>query len=288
MGSLVGHVVPGVLTVIIGVWWTFSILRRYYLCVRAAGGGGVEGVSGTGASLYRNTSSFPCPCVSRLPVEGLIKVTIVIIGVIGELTTAYENGEIVNLVNIQHITIYTFFGLNGVMDVLCHYRAPLPPSMDYISGGLAFTMEGLVFIYHLHARTPMDVQVHMLLVYAVWGCVVAVIAEGVYRSSVVVALTRCYFVLLQGTWLIYVGFLLYPPTGMEKWDEHGPRNMMIVTVIFCCHNALIFLFMLTVNWAMYLLTRRLPPHSLYRAIRAVHTPQQFDDLKIDVQNFIEL
>nr|XP_045598378.1 transmembrane protein 45B-like [Procambarus clarkii] len=261
MGSFLGHVVPGTFFSLFSLWWLLSIFRRYYMCKRAAG----EGGGGGGRIFYRNTSTFFTPCCPKLPFEGMLKVVAVVIGMTGEFATAWKNGVFVHLNNAQHMTMFFFFGLNGAMDILGHYGAPLPKDLDYVSAILAFLIEGFLFLYHLHGRTPMDVQVHMYLVYVVAGCVVATGLEMYHRRSVLPALARVYFTLLQGTWFFQVGFILYPPVG-QKWTEDDHSQMMIVTLIFCWHCAVVFVLMLVAGFLIHTRVKALSSATVYHSL----------------------
>lgn len=81
-------------------------------------------------------------------------------------------------------------------------------------------------------------QVHTYLLYAIVGCAVCVALESKFRESVVLALGRTYFSLIQGTWFWQIGFILYPPAGMAHWDEEDHVQMMQVTTIFSWHFAI--------------------------------------------------
>lgn len=52
--------------------------------------------------------------------------------------------------NAQHITMFAFFGLNGVVDLLLHKGWLLPPKLDYVTAALAYAVEGFLFYNHLH------------------------------------------------------------------------------------------------------------------------------------------
>lgn len=255
-----GHVLPGSFFASFALWWTYNVFLRYHSCKRATAQGGA------GAKTpYISTCTFPCRCLTRLPVESSLKVVLVIIGMTGELVTAFKDGHFAHLGNAQHMTMYFFFGLNGFVEILMHYRAPVPPALDYVSGALAFCMEGVLFLYHLHGRTPMDIQLHMLLVYVVAGNIISVILEMYYRRSVMPALMRCYFTMLQGTWFIQAGFILYPPVG-STWDENDHGQMMIVTNIFCWHNGAVFILMLIINFFVHARVKMLTTTAMYRLL----------------------
>ena len=83
------------------------------------------------------------------------------------------------------MTMFAFFFINGVVDLLVHYRVQgMPKGLDYFSGALAFAIEGkngkgcvisplflplffpgILFYWHLSGRPPMDVQLHTFLIY---------------------------------------------------------------------------------------------------------------------------
>ncbi|XP_071540843.1 transmembrane protein 45B-like [Panulirus ornatus] len=192
MGSFLGHLVPGTFFIVFGAWFTYRVFLRYFTCQRAVGTLGE-----TCRSRYRNTSSFRCPCWPTLPLEGLLKIVAAVVGMTGEFVTAFDDGRFTHIGNAQHMTMFFFFGLNGAVDVLTHYRAPLLPDLDFVSAILAFSMEALLFFYHLHGRSHMDVQVHMLLFYVVVACAVSTTLEMCHKNHVLPAVCRAYFTLLQ-------------------------------------------------------------------------------------------
>ena len=79
--------------------------------------------------------------------------------VLGETATGFNPDHSFHIGNGQHICMFLFFGLGGVVDVLLFYGVPLPPQSDYAVSILAFIMETLLFVHHLHGRTAMNVQV---------------------------------------------------------------------------------------------------------------------------------
>jgi hypothetical protein len=182
--------------------------------------------------------------------ESLCKVIAVSIGIAGEFVTGFKNGHWAYMGNAQHITMFFFFGLNGVVDLLQYKKWDLPPKLDYISAALAFAVEGFLFYFHLHGRSHMDVQVHMFLFYTVVGCVLSTLLEMVHPHNVILALCRTFFTLLQGTWFFQIGFILYPPIG-DQWDEEDHEQMMVITLIFTWHLAALLATMTGIGMIIY-------------------------------------
>nr|XP_053630223.1 transmembrane protein 45B-like isoform X1 [Cherax quadricarinatus]XP_053630224.1 transmembrane protein 45B-like isoform X1 [Cherax quadricarinatus] len=261
MGTFIGHVVPGAFLSLFSLWWIYNIFKKFFLSQRAVG----VRDGGSGRYCYRSTCTFNSSCCPKLPVEGILKVVFVAVAMTGELSTAFVDGVFVHFNNAQHMTIYFFFGLNGAMDIVTFYGGSIPQDLDYLSAILAFCVEALVFTYHLHGRTPMDVQVHMFLVYVVGGCILAIALEMYHKRSVLPALARTYLTLLQGTWFVQMGFILYHPIG-EAWNQEDDKQMMIVTLILCWHSAAIFVLMVIAGGLILLRVRTLSPITVYHSL----------------------
>lgn len=52
------------------------------------------------------------------------------------------NGEWVKLMNWQHSTMYLFFGISGIADVLTMSSLPVPAGLDRLGLSLALFVEG--------------------------------------------------------------------------------------------------------------------------------------------------
>lgn len=193
---------------------------------------------------FRNQPWYPGPFCKKFPLESTIKIVTVTIGMAGELVTAFENGVFEHIGNAQHMTMYFFFGLNGAMDLLKYYSFILPDGIEVASGIMAYGVEGFIFFNHLHGRKHMDVQVHIFLFCLIMACVLSLFLEIQYRNYVIPSLSRAYFTILQGTWFCQVGFILYPPFGMQSWDWENHEQMMVVSLIFTWHLAVDFVLML--------------------------------------------
>lgn len=244
-----GHILPGFFFIVLGLWGAYSLLIRYY---RSRYNRHVD--------KFRANLSYPCQsgCLSKLPLEGIIKVLVTIIATIGELATAFEDGKWTYFNNAQHISMYAFFCLNGIVDILFFYKVNIPSGMDYATGFLAYIVEAIIFSNHLHGRTHMDTMLHTLLIYLVYGCIISVALEARYRDSILIALNRCFFSILQGSWLFQISFILYP-FGAATWDQEDHDQLMMVTVIYSWHFAGAFLTLLALLFIVSKIARRHAP-----------------------------
>ena len=100
--------------------------------------------------------------------------------------------------NVQHSTMYIAFMLGSIVEILVHYKHDLPARLEYVFGIVAFAIEGFLFANHLHGRSPLDIQLHTFLVYAIYGCVVSGILECYKPNQILFTYTRIFFTILQG------------------------------------------------------------------------------------------
>jgi hypothetical protein len=140
-------------------------------------------------------------------------------------------------VNAQHITMYSAFILGAVVEIMRYHRVDLPKKLEHVLGALAFGVEGFLFAFHLHSRHPLDIHVHVLLVYAIYGCVLFTILEIYDETQILFTYGRILCTILQGTWFFEVGFILYPPTTHPafQWNPEDHNQIMTVTTTFCWH-----------------------------------------------------
>lgn len=213
-------------------------------------------------SRFTSTATFKCTCLcGRLkdwPLEAYFKLICIGIGFFLEIWTGFsKDWRFVNIGNGQHATMFFFFGLTGVVDIMIHHKFNLPPDMDYVSVTMAVVVEFVLFRFHLHGRKDLDVLVHTLLLYAIAASIISVILEMKYRNNIICALSRPYFAILQGTWFWQVGWILYPPfKNSYQWDLEDHEQMMIATMIFAWHAAFDLLVMLAIGGVVSLVHRK--------------------------------
>ncbi|CAN7943415.1 unnamed protein product, partial [Ixodes hexagonus] len=230
MGSFAGHVLPGTLLFIVGTWWSFSVWRVYIL-------------SRVRRRNFICTASFRLPILpKKLCFEGLAKIACSLTGVGALIGTAYVDG-VFTPANNQHMSMYGFYGLSGLADILTIHGAPVPRGTDYGILLLAVCVEGLLFHFHLHGRGHLDVLVHTLLVYTILAEAACLLVEMARRRSALSAFGRAYFGVLQATWFFQIGFILYSPLpNSQPWKENH-HNMMVATAVYTWHmvGALVYL-----------------------------------------------
>ncbi|KAJ8266609.1 hypothetical protein GJAV_G00132450 [Gymnothorax javanicus] len=231
MANFKGHALPGSFFLLFGLWW--SVKYPFRQCWRQ---GKLVGLRKEPQAFYR--IEF---------VEGVLKIFFAFVGIMAEQFVPdgphahlYTTESWVKLMNWQHSTMYLFYGISGIVDVLTMSNLPIPLGLDRLALSLALFVEGFLFYFHLHGRTPLDVHVHSLLLVAVFGGAATTFLEVFLRGQRVLEVFRSSLAILQGSWFYQIGFVLYPLSG-PKWDETKHENMMFITMCFCWHYAVVLL-----------------------------------------------
>ncbi|KAH7939213.1 transmembrane protein 45B [Rhipicephalus sanguineus] len=224
MGTFIGHALPGTFLFFFGTWWTFAAWRNY---VR----------SRENKQPYECRCSYPVPCLSRkFSTEGIMKIVGGCAGFAIESPVTFRSDVFVDAASTQHRSMYSFYLLSGVVDVMYNAGFPLPQRTDYVALLLAVTCAGLQFHFHVHGRPHLDVMVHTLLVYIIAAGVACIVAEMCRPRSVLASLGRAYFCLLYATWLWQIGFMLYNPLpGYKPWDVNSHMDYMLAAGAFAWH-----------------------------------------------------
>ncbi|BFZ10164.1 hypothetical protein BsWGS_13203 [Bradybaena similaris] len=264
MGDLKGHAIPGSFFLLYGLWWAVSCLRRHLSCKKNGG-------------KYTSTSTYPLDCfqgaVSRLPMEGFLKVVLSAGGMLGELL-AHLPVPPVGIV--QHATMYFLFLISGIVDIGVHYGMALPPKTDFASMMIALLVEALLFLSHVHGRSQLDTHIHMLLVYVILATVVVMALEARFSHSAILGMARAYLLMLQGSWFWAVGIILYGHGKNDGWDGDSADSVMHSSIYFSWHCAAHFILLVLLNAGIYCLQRRGETKILENTLQ-VTDKLQYDD-----------
>lgn len=214
MGSFLGHLLPGSFFILFSIRWLFVILSTFYNAERRKGKDEEE----EEVFKSRTTFSFRCCPLDGRNYEAWVKVTCCLVGFTGEFITGFDSSwTFVNYGNSQHMAMFLFFAMNGLTEVIMYRDESrtrlakgsrtyhrLPPGTDYLSVLVAVFVEGLLFAFHLHGRSALDIHVHQLLIITIGATFLSVANEWKHRNNILAAVFRSLCFLIQGTWFIQV------------------------------------------------------------------------------------
>uniref|UniRef100_A0AAY5ESX6 Transmembrane protein 45B n=1 Tax=Electrophorus electricus TaxID=8005 RepID=A0AAY5ESX6_ELEEL len=230
MANFKGHALPGSFFLLFGLWWSVKYPLQHIWKKRQHG----------------RRQDLPLLSNKIDLIEGIIKVFFAFVGIMAEQFVPdgphahLYNGDWVKLMNWQHSTMYLFYGISGIADVLSMSPLPVPAGLDRFALSLALFIEGFLFYFHVHNRPALDQHIHSLLLVAVFSGSASTMLEVFMRDNSLLELIRSSLAIVQGTWFYQIGFVLFPLNG-EDWDLESHGNIMFVTMCFCWHIAVAFL-----------------------------------------------
>uniref|UniRef100_A0A8C3NHE1 Transmembrane protein 45B n=1 Tax=Geospiza parvula TaxID=87175 RepID=A0A8C3NHE1_GEOPR len=136
-----------------------------------------------------------------------------------------------DLTHWHYSTIYLFFLLSGITDMVSHSPLKLPPGLDRLSLSLALLVEGELYL----VDAVLDQHLHSLLAVAIFAGALCALLEVFHRDHIILETFRTSSFLLQGSWLWQIGFVLSPPWGGPGWDQTDSSNLLFLTMCFCWH-----------------------------------------------------
>lgn len=173
--------------------------------------------------------------------ESIVKILITTIHFTIEIITGYRTDPRPHLEeeNSHHTAMLFGFFLGAWVEILVHYKAPLPKRITQIMGFLAFAIEGLMMVFHLHARSMMDAHIHRLLGLTIVCSMIATLGECYDPNQFWFIVARSFFALTQGTWFIQAAFVIWPKTTNPYflWDPESHRSISLLTMSYAYHMA---------------------------------------------------
>uniref|UniRef100_A0A8C3Y9B0 Transmembrane protein 45B n=1 Tax=Catharus ustulatus TaxID=91951 RepID=A0A8C3Y9B0_CATUS len=219
--SFLGSALRGTFFLAFGLWWSVRYPLKYLNRK-----GAVEGQPGRGrAELF----------------EGAVKAFFALVGILVEQFVpsgphlqlySPKTHSWTDLTHWHYSTIYLFFLLSGITDVVSHSPLKLPPGLERLSLTLALLVE---VSFANTGDAVLDQHLHSLLVMAIFAGALCAFLEVFLQDHIILETFRTSTFLLQGSWLWQIGFVLSPPWGGPGWDDSDSSNLLFLTMCFCWH-----------------------------------------------------
>ncbi|XP_032084654.1 transmembrane protein 45B [Thamnophis elegans] len=240
MPTLAGHILPGCFFIFFGFWWSVKYpLKR---------------ISRT----HKKNSHIQWNFKHVEIIDGAVKVIFGLIGILADQFASSgphlqlyseQTHSWVKLMLWQHSTMYFFFTISGVVEIITYSSTLMPVGLDRFMLGIALFVEGFLFKYHVSQRPMLDQVIHSLLLLTIFPGVAICFVQVFVRDNLILDLFLVCLAFLQGTWFWQIGFVLYPPRGRPEWDLNDHSNLMFITMCFCWHLALA-IFITAVNYVL--------------------------------------
>ncbi|KAM7132330.1 transmembrane epididymal protein 1A-like [Molossus nigricans] len=239
MGTLEGHLLPGI------CFFFFSL----YYSVRVS------------LALLREQRFLKIPLPPRekrghtwwklVPMEAMVKIVISLAGIMAEFYYPPGNNRLrivkwedpqrpfLYLNNWSHATIYSFFLLSGVVDIVsqsCQARQSI--KLEHAAEALAFFVLALLMLVHSEHKNALEVRVHILfIVPTLLVCLVLAIEVWVPDQPPLWVL-KTWMGLVFSTWMLQLCLVLYVPPSGQPWRSENHEDLAFLPIFFCWHLVL--------------------------------------------------
>ncbi|CAG7720327.1 unnamed protein product, partial [Allacma fusca] len=214
--GFVRHSVPGTLSFVGAIWLTYIVFVRYYRSLLVRPGS------------FKNSLMFVSK--TRTPTVLYALILFPLIGIFVEL--CFEDLEWATS-NLHHLSMFAPFELVFVLILLRIRNWKIPEGVEYLLFAISFASLGILFYFHLE-RSEFDLSIHTHLCYIIIGVVVSTLFELAHPKSILAALTRCFFIIANGSYFFVAAELLHPvfPNKLGSFDEGSEEMIKLVPICF--------------------------------------------------------
>ncbi|KAG6549254.1 hypothetical protein Mapa_009240 [Marchantia paleacea] len=218
MGSFKGHMLPGSLFLIVGLWHMINCVLNYVSHPRT----------------FRGRAWHPVPRVKgRLR---YMELYVIMVGSFVDMCIEFFYSTHFKFIvdgalnphhmnDFEHAAMLLMFFIFSVTCFISETTGilPLPEGALYIFAGMAFTAEYTLFYFHSTSHAGLEGRYHQLLVILIGLCILASALGAAFPESFVVDILGGMAITLQGTWFYETAFVLYGPKMPEGCRElpHG-------------------------------------------------------------------
>ncbi|KAK8597052.1 hypothetical protein V6N12_065529 [Hibiscus sabdariffa] len=210
MGSLVGHVLPGLAFFLLGFWHLFNHIKLHSLHPNS----------------YTSSAWFPTPKLRYLELFMIMaasSITAAMELLIGPAMHGYRpmgpDGTIPSnrLRNFEHsfisMTFFTYAAFAILLDKVCPKAAYC---LSQFIAAVAFGQQWLLFHFHSADHMGVEGHYHLLLQSAIVVSLASTLLAIGLPNSFMVSFIRSISVVYQGVWLVLMGYMMWTPALVPK------------------------------------------------------------------------
>lgn len=217
MGTFVGHIVPGLALVLLGIWHTMNTVTDYYL----------KGSANFVSSFWY---PFKSPLFKLKHLELLSILSFSVFAIFMQVMDYPFLHFSFKLDNFEHATMFIHLAIFSGFTLCAELTHP-SGNLSGVSGILASSVFGQeLFLLHYHSTDHVGLEghYHWLLQVIVFGSLVSSLSTTSFPSSFPAALVLAMSVVFQGCWFLSMGFMLWFPKFVPQGcvvDLDDSKNM---------------------------------------------------------------
>lgn len=148
--------------------------------------------------------------------------------------------------NWQHVTMYGFFILSGVVDIVSQAKpARWSVKLERAAEALAFYVLVLLMITHIENKSTMEIRVHLLLMLPAFLLALILTVEVWVPDNAPLWIFKCWMGLVLSTWMLQICEMYIPFSG-QPWGADNLLDLAFLTIFFCWHLALGLALLITI------------------------------------------
>lgn len=245
MGTFEGHAIPSFIYTFIGLWWSFVTAVKYISAEKYK------------TSKFKGSTIMPCFfCPTKklrtYPIESIFKLVFLTVHTIVEMysveTGFLYRGEKFNPMpaeTIHHIAMLSGFIFGSIIEILIYYGVPFPKKTEYMCSLIAFFIQAVLMLGHLHGAMDVEQHMHYLWSILIGLTLFAGLLETYDPDCFWFVYSRIFFFICQGTWLMQTAFVVWPQTKNPAYHwttDHRDTTWLTVSLMY--HMICVAAFML--------------------------------------------
>ncbi|KAG6521159.1 transmembrane protein 45A-like [Zingiber officinale] len=199
MGTLLGHVVPGLAFTMLGLWHTLNTTKSYNL---------------NGPSTFSSTTWFPSSTLKHL--ELYLLISFGLLAAVLQLLDYPRFAFSFQPNNFEHATMFLHVIIYASVALAADSASPSHAGLVGALAASVFGQEFFLLHYHSADHTGLEGHYHWLLQLIVAASALATVMTTGFPGSFVATLVRSVSVLFQGVWFIVMGLVLWVPALVPK------------------------------------------------------------------------
>uniref|UniRef100_A0A8C9ACE8 Transmembrane epididymal protein 1 n=1 Tax=Prolemur simus TaxID=1328070 RepID=A0A8C9ACE8_PROSS len=183
-----------------------------------------------------------------VPLEGVVKVVLTLTGILLEFF--YPPG-VNRLMMIdwedprrpfvfkdcwQHVTMYGFFMLSGVVDIVSQLCLALKSrKLERAAEALAFYVLVLLMAAHLENKGTLEIRMHILFIMPAFLLALVLTIEVWVPDQPQLWVLKAWMGMVLSNWMLQFSVLMYAPPSGQPWRADSPVDLTFLTTFFCWH-----------------------------------------------------
>nr|GMD84337.1 transmembrane protein 45B-like [Ipomoea batatas] len=198
MGTLVGHLVPGLALAFLGLMHTINTIRAYYQ---------------NGPAKFRSRFWYPIKKNHLLYLELILVLSFSVFAMVTQLISFPPLQFSLELLNLEHATMFLHLAIFAGFTLFAelNHSTEILTGISGILASSVFSQELFLLHYHSTDHVGLEGHYHWLLQIIVCISLMAALFVTTFPAVFPAALVLSVSVVFQGCWFVNMGFMLWVP-----------------------------------------------------------------------------